>query len=287
MLVLCACCYKDVVPRETIDAIRAGLVNANIEFTEVADLCEAAEQRDPAILRAVMAGGQVVACYPRAVRWLLQWAGIDSANVTVHNQRANTAGEILAAVGGEAVDDCPSLSHERGGWVPWFPVIDYDRCVNCKQCLAFCPFGVYELSEDRTVVVKNPRSCKDNCPACARMCPQAAIIFPKVTESPIEGAPVAAEDLATRRENLIEEESKRGGNIHDLLARRRERASQRRFARPEAPRGMMETRQHDAHSCRSSTDDGNDASAFPELCLQNGLEGNARNPTVREAPEGR
>src|SRR5690349_15887991 len=32
---------------------------------------------------------------------------------------------------------------QHGGWKPWFPVIDYDRCTNCMQCLSFCLFGVY------------------------------------------------------------------------------------------------------------------------------------------------
>ena len=31
----------------------------------------------------------------------------------------------------------------HGEWKPWFPVIDYDRCTNCMQCLSFCLFGVY------------------------------------------------------------------------------------------------------------------------------------------------
>src|SRR3954471_12554488 len=26
---------------------------------------------------------------------------------------------------------------EHTGWKPWFPVIDYDRCTNCMQCLSF------------------------------------------------------------------------------------------------------------------------------------------------------
>ena len=24
-----------------------------------------------------------------------------------------------------------------GAWTPWFPVIDYQRCTNCMQCLSF------------------------------------------------------------------------------------------------------------------------------------------------------
>jgi len=85
-------------------------------------------------------------------------------------------------------------------WVPWFPVIDYDRCRNCKQCMGFCLFGVYETDGDGRVAVKNPRGCKTNCPACARICPEIAIMFPKYSDSPINGAEIADED--TERANV-------------------------------------------------------------------------------------
>ena len=28
-----------------------------------------------------------------------------------------------------------TASYKHGAWKPWFPVIDYDRCTNCMQCL--------------------------------------------------------------------------------------------------------------------------------------------------------
>ncbi|MHB1309053.1 MAG: 4Fe-4S dicluster domain-containing protein, partial [Limisphaerales bacterium] len=64
-------------------------------------------------------------------------------------------------------------------WTPWFPVIDGDRCTNCMQCLSFCLFGVYGVDEAKNIQVQNHDNCKTNCPACSRVCPEAAIIFPK------------------------------------------------------------------------------------------------------------
>jgi NAD-dependent dihydropyrimidine dehydrogenase PreA subunit len=58
--------------------------------------------------------------------------------------------------------------------------------VQCKKCLGFCLFGVYAMDGVK-VRVAHPRNCKNNCPACARVCPQAAIIFPKCKDSPING----------------------------------------------------------------------------------------------------
>ncbi len=56
------------------------------------------------------------------------------------------------------------------------------------------------------MVVAHPESCKNNCPACARICPETAIIFPKVGESPINGAAISDEDdrQANIRVNLAE-----------------------------------------------------------------------------------
>ena len=59
----------------------------------------------------------------------------------------------------------------------WYPVIDYERCTSCQQCLEFCLFGVYEPAAGR-IVVKNPEKCKPGCPACARVCAQKAVMFP-------------------------------------------------------------------------------------------------------------
>ena len=65
-------------------------------------------------------------------------------------------------------------------------LIDYEFCISCKQCAAFCLFGVYEITDDK-VNVANPRSCRDNCPACSRICPAGAVIFPKYPDPPING----------------------------------------------------------------------------------------------------
>ena len=33
----------------------------------------------------------------------------------------------------------------------WYPVIDYDRCTNCMECIDFCLFGVYGVDgQERT-----------------------------------------------------------------------------------------------------------------------------------------
>lgn len=82
----------------------------------------------------------------------------------------------------------------------WYPVIDRSRCTSCRHCLQFCLFGVYETKDGHVVAVR-PDNCKDGCPACARVCPQGAIIFPLCDEPAIAGAPgtIMQPDEAARR----------------------------------------------------------------------------------------
>ena len=103
-----------------------------------------------------------------------------------------------------------------GGWKPWFPVIDYDRCTNCMQCLSFCLFDVYGIDADKKIQVQNNTKCKTDCPACSRVCPEVAILFPKYKHGPINGDEVNADD--TRRESMkINISALLGGDIYEAL----------------------------------------------------------------------
>jgi NAD-dependent dihydropyrimidine dehydrogenase PreA subunit len=74
----------------------------------------------------------------------------------------------------------------------WYPVIDYGRCTNCLECLDFCLFGVYGVDSMERILVENQDSCKKGCPACSRVCPEQAIMFPEYKTAAIAGAPVGA-----------------------------------------------------------------------------------------------
>jgi NAD-dependent dihydropyrimidine dehydrogenase PreA subunit len=72
----------------------------------------------------------------------------------------------------------------------WYPVIDYSRCTNCMECLDFCLFGVYGVDASNRLVVETQDNCKRGCPACSRVCPEHAIMFPDYKTPAIAGAPV-------------------------------------------------------------------------------------------------
>jgi Pyruvate/2-oxoacid:ferredoxin oxidoreductase delta subunit len=111
-------------------------------------------------------------------------------------------------------------------WKPWFPVIDYSRCTNCMQCLSFCLFDVYGVSADSKIQVQNQSNCKTDCPACSRVCPEVAIMFPKYRHGPINGEEVTVDDV--RREAMkVDISALLGGDIYSMLRDRSAKAKSR------------------------------------------------------------
>ena len=111
-------------------------------------------------------------------------------------------------------------------WKPWFPVIDYDRCTNCMQCLSFCLFGVYGVDSEKRIQAQNHDNCKTNCPACSRVCPEAAIMFPKYKAGPINGDMVSDADLQ-REKMKVDISALLGGDVYSLLRDRSDKARSR------------------------------------------------------------
>jgi NAD-dependent dihydropyrimidine dehydrogenase PreA subunit len=125
----------------------------------------------------------------------------------------------------QITSDLPA-SGTPASWKPWFPVIDYTRCTNCMQCLSFCLFDVYGVSDDKKIQVQNQSNCKTDCPACSRVCPEVAIMFPKYRHGPINGEEVTADDV--RREAMkVDISALLGGDIYSMLRDRSAKAKSR------------------------------------------------------------
>jgi len=130
--------------------------------------------------------------------------------------------------------------NQPGAWKPWFPVIDYDRCTNCMQCLSFCLFDVYGVSEAGKIQVQNNDNCKTNCPACSRVCPEVAIMFPKYAHGPINGE--AVQDSDVQREKMkVDISALLGGDIYARL-KDRSVAAKSRFSKERSPDKALEER---------------------------------------------
>lgn len=130
--------------------------------------------------------------------------------------------------------------NEPGKWKPWFPVIDYTRCTNCMQCLSFCLFDVYGVSSDNKIQVQNNDNCKTNCPACSRVCPEVAIMFPKYQQGPINGDEVN-ENEARREKIKVDISSLLGGDIYATL-KDRSAAAKSRFGKERSPDKALDER---------------------------------------------
>jgi len=104
------------------------------------------------------------------------------------NAGGNGDGSATGNGNGDAAAIVPEPVKRR-----WYPVIDYSRCTNCMECIDFCLFGVYGIDENDVILVEQQDNCKKGCPACSRVCPENAIIFPGHKTPAIAGAdgPVA------------------------------------------------------------------------------------------------
>ena len=72
------------------------------------------------------------------------------------------------------------LSREK---IPWFPTIDFSKCVGCKECFNFCGNGVFEWDKknNEPKIIKR-YNCVIGCSACANLCSGEAIKFPTKRE---------------------------------------------------------------------------------------------------------
>ena len=138
-------------------------------------------------------------------------------------------------------------------WKPWFPVIDYRRCTNCMQCLSFCLFDVYGVSADRKIQVRNQDNCKTDCPACSRVCPEVAIMFPKYRHGPINGDQVSEDDM--RREAMkVDISALLGGDIYSLLRDRSAKAKSRFSKERDDERALKERQNCLVKPCKQQMD---------------------------------
>lgn len=115
---------------------------------------------------------------------------------------------------------------QPGQWKPWFPVIDYKRCTHCMQCLSFCLFDVYGVNTKGEIEVRNQDNCKTDCPACSRVCPEVAILFPKYKFGPINGAEIKDQDVQ-REAMKVDISALLGGDIYKALRERSAKAKSR------------------------------------------------------------
>jgi NAD-dependent dihydropyrimidine dehydrogenase PreA subunit len=126
---------------------------------------------------------------------LMDWVGGSSSPQQLERFTAPTNDTALDASGALTEAKPQVVRIEEKPERRWYPVIDYSRCTNCMECIDFCLFGVYGVDKVDTILVEQPDNCRKGCPACSRVCPENAIIFPQHKTPTIAGANEVAGSL--------------------------------------------------------------------------------------------
>lgn len=238
-------CGGEIVSPEIKESISNFLYKENVDAIHLSDLCNlcVSEKQDVKKIFSSQFSTLVVACHPRAVRKLLEFAGVESnlENLSFLNLRETAKDEILSTLKSFCNDE-PALQKEHMGeieWPSWYPVIDYSRCTACGQCADFCLFGVYEKTDGKVNVI-NPKGCKNNCPACARICPHTAIIFPKYKQGGAISGSDSIDEIAEQQRLQQDIKSIAGNDIYKVLQERK--AKRQSIIKNEAMKKAIEER---------------------------------------------
>ena len=159
----------------------------------------------------------------------------------------------LNRAGAATTDAAPAAAADAGNPAEqtrrrWYPVIDYSRCTNCMECIDFCLFGVYGVDSVDRILVEQQDNCKKGCPACSRVCPENAIIFPehktpaiagsetgtvsglKIDLSKLFGAPSAVEQAVLERDHELVADGRHAVGMSVGVPKRRTNQPQSRDA---------------------------------------------------------
>jgi hypothetical protein len=102
-ILYCHCAYAQVVPKAVKEEVLQRLSDSGVAFDAVADLCEMSARGDSELVQLAQGENvKIVACYPRAVRWLFSAAGAPLGDgVEVINMRTEEADVVSAALLGD------------------------------------------------------------------------------------------------------------------------------------------------------------------------------------------
>jgi len=249
-------------------AISAELAKAGVAFAVVDSIYDLPDDSPVADFLRHFHGGMIFLGwhYPRALKWILARHSVGQAGQTPSSGSSEIGGlsptdgvhcldarlepgallvQVLEFLGGSVsplprageggrersergVTECPAPAADLQS--RWYPVLDHSQCTNCMECLDFCLFGVYGVDAQERLRVVSPDQCRQDCPACARVCAASAIIFPKYRGDP---AIAGAEQSGSVRPRKLDLSGIFGGpKDHRLAAQERESALRKLDRKP-------------------------------------------------------
>jgi NAD-dependent dihydropyrimidine dehydrogenase PreA subunit len=257
-ILFCNCSSERIKP-ERLESIKGNLIKSNVDLISIQDLCGMSVHNKESIKSIFNKEDDylIIGCHTRAMKLLLENTGIETQDHSIRfiNFLDSDNEEILRET--EFFNDSNDLLEKdspirnqlpiaigteirnTNGWIPWYPVIDYSRCTSCGQCADFCLFGVYEKSDGKIKVI-NPEGCKNNCPACARICPQTAIIFPKYNLGGAIGGSDVIDEISEQKRQAEDINTLLNGDIYSALEQRK--IKRRSIIREEAMNKAIEER---------------------------------------------
>lgn len=224
-ILLCNCKGERIRP-DLIQSIEDHLRTMTLDITILNDLCGIVRKKPDQLANLFSHYKKylIIGCHRRLMALLLEQYLLITQEVSFINLLDTVESDVI-----KQVDDfcCGNIKNgtiieinEDSGWPSWYPVIDYSRCISCGQCADFCLFSVYEKTDDG-IKVMNPEACKNNCPACARICPTTAIIFPKYKNGGAIGGSENVDDAGEQQRQLQDIEALLGDNIYEALQKRK------------------------------------------------------------------
>lgn len=242
-------CSGERITREMKQPVEDALKDASVRLTVLSDLCGLAALQKEKVANLFNPGQEylVIGCFKRTMALLISQAGNSGIpeNTLYLNLLEETTREALQKIHGfvAVANEQPEHTEisETSGWPSWYPVIDPARCTNCGQCADFCLFGVYEKSDSYPRVVY-PQGCKNNCPACGRICPSTAIIFPKYQNGGAIGGADEVDEIAEQKRQAMDIEKFLGDDLYEALERRK--VKRRSIIRDEAMKRAMTEREN-------------------------------------------
>lgn len=245
-IILCKC-KGEIQDKNKISDIEVKLKNSHSDVFFVSDFCGICALEKEKVKSIISADTKtlIIACHKRSVESLLHFSGVDKDNCEIEyvdpliEESDTIENKIVNFCGNERSSGQKLEVESKPEWPSWFPVIDYNRCVDCGQCADFCLFGTYE-KRDGKVIVTNPQACKNNCPACGRICPQSAIIFPKYPHGGAISGTDSIDEVAEQERQQKDMDRILGSDIYRTLAERK--AKRQRIIKNEAMEQAMQER---------------------------------------------